>query len=100
MIGKHHAAKPWVWQACMALADPDASAWLKAIRETNLDTILSKVPPTGIEPVTWALGKPRSIQLSYGGDVKPNDPGTVGHFSVSLEQRPRRGIPSAACRCR
>ena len=39
MIGKHHAAKPWVWQACVALAamaDPDAIAWLTAIRETNL----------------------------------------------------------------
>ncbi len=29
----------------------------------------SSVPPTGIEPVASALGKPRSIQLSYEGGM-------------------------------
>jgi hypothetical protein len=38
-------------------------------------------PPTRVELVTLALGKPCSIQLSYGG----------GWFWISIEQRPPSG---------
>jgi hypothetical protein len=47
-----------------------------------MSNLLIIIPAAGIEPATLSLGNPRSIQLSYAGEVFPTLSGSMGRVNL------------------
>ena len=81
--------------ACTDAPDEDDKSHLQPVTAVCNDVQHGQVPPAGFEPAACALGKRRSIQLSYGGGegwhpdiwIAARSPYRLYFFSKSLPKR-------------